>query len=227
MNFKKLSIYSKDIEAQARFYRDLLGLEIVDRSETRLEVQMGNTLLALIQDKGQYQPYHFAINIPGYQEQEALAWLKELGVEILPTDDGEIKDFSAWNARSIYFYDPDGNIVELIARRNLKYDKGAVFTSTSLKEVSEIGVGAKDLPQLCQWLEEEVGVGIFSGAPVKFCAMGGERALFICVDSQEKFWYPTQVPAGPASFSVEMLLQEKAYRLKYTEEGLYHVEEEI
>ena len=64
--------------------------------------------------------YHFALLVPGDRFDAALAWARER-VELLPDrETGEVVfDFTNWDARAVYFHDPAGNIVELIAHRGI------------------------------------------------------------------------------------------------------------
>ena len=56
--------------------------------------------------------YHYAINIPANKIEEAKDWLSNR-VRLLWMEDykDDIADFVNWHAKSIYFYDPAGNIV--------------------------------------------------------------------------------------------------------------------
>src|SRR4029077_18676802 len=74
-------------------------------SETRLRFE--------VEDGGAF--YHFALLVPGDRFDAALAWARDR-VEIL----GDVFEAEAWDARAVYFHDPAGNIVELIAHRELE-----------------------------------------------------------------------------------------------------------
>ena len=117
MQIKELKIYSSKIKDQAEFYSKVLGLNIISFSEENVSLELGKSILS-IEFKPETTPYHFAVNIPANKEVEALEWLKSR-VEILKDGVNEIQDFDFWNAKAIYFYDKDKNIVELISRKNL------------------------------------------------------------------------------------------------------------
>src|SRR5690242_17559175 len=59
--------------------------------------------------------YHFALLVPGDRFDAAHAWADER-FELV----GGVFDFDNWDARAVYFLDPAGNIVELIAHRGLE-----------------------------------------------------------------------------------------------------------
>lgn len=82
--------------------------------------------------------YHFAIDIPRNQLEKAAAWLSER-VDLLKFDGKTEVEHSNWNATSLYFHDPQGNIVEVIARHNLENDREGLFSPESFLRISEIG----------------------------------------------------------------------------------------
>ena len=82
-------------------------------------VRVGETALELREAAG--SPfYHVAFLVPGDRFDAALAWARE-HVELLPdTETGEpVFDFTNWDAKAVYFHDPAGSIVELIAHRGI------------------------------------------------------------------------------------------------------------
>jgi len=118
MKINELKIYSSRFDKQIAFYSGKIGLKLIEETEYEAIFQIGKSKL-IFKKSERFQPYHFAINIPANKENEALNWLKQR-VEILRDGNYEIQNFDSWNARAIYFYDEDKNIVEFIARKNLK-----------------------------------------------------------------------------------------------------------
>ncbi|MFT5250691.1 MAG: catechol-2,3-dioxygenase, partial [bacterium] len=138
MEIKELKIYSSKIKEQADFYSKVLGLTVIKLTEDNVFLEFGKSILN-IEFKAETTPYHFAINIPSNKEYEALEWLKSR-VGILKEEGNEIQDFDFWNAKAIYFYDKDKNIVELIARKNLNNLSNQKFDSNQFLQISEIGL---------------------------------------------------------------------------------------
>ena len=64
--------------------------------------------------------------------------------------------FEAWRARAAYYFDPVGNLVELIARERAPGDE-------LLLEVSEVGAPVADVGAAVDFLEAELGLPHFSG----------------------------------------------------------------
>ena len=125
---------------------------------------------------------HFAVNVPPQRFEEAVAWARER-VELV---DGDVP-FPAWRARSAYFFDPGGNIVELIARERAPGED--LFL-----EISEVGLPVTDVGAAVEWLEAELGLPHFSGNRRDFSAVGDDRGLFIVVPVGRP-WLFTEEPA--------------------------------
>ena len=155
-----------------------------------------------------------AINISCNQELEALNWLKQR-VEILTYNENEIQDFFNWNAKAIYFYDMDDNIIEFIARKNLENTSHCEFGSANLLEISEIGLPVQDIENTYTSLCDIVPLQIYDGGFGKFCAIGNEHGLFICIDKNQKDWFPTGDKAYSSEFEIEFMENEVKYNLAF------------
>ncbi|MEM6348202.1 MAG: VOC family protein [Bacteroidota bacterium] len=198
MHIKALTLYTSQIEKQCRFYGEVLGLQVRQVSDGSYRFRLGETFVRL-QAAPNAQPYHFAINIPHNQSKAALAWLKER-VEVLTFEGHEIQDFSNWQADAIYFYDEDQNIVELIARRTLANASEDTFGPHSMLEVSEIGMPTLNIEAKYHLILAQLGLPIYDGSFERFCAIGDEHGLFICIDKSKKKWFPTNDEAWSANF---------------------------
>ena len=143
MNIKELQLFTPNLKAQTKFFTEILELDIAESSDNSVSFQIGHSILKLV-DRKAFTPYHYAITIPANQEKEALQWLKKR-VDILKYEEEEIQYFDFWDAYAIYFYDADGNIGELIARKNLDNDSDRPFDKNALLEISEIGIPTVDI----------------------------------------------------------------------------------
>ncbi|MCK0146565.1 VOC family protein [Arenibacter sp. F26102] len=219
MKIKELKIYTSNIKAQADFYSQVLGLMIIDRSHKHISFQIGSSMLHF-EYKQTATPYHFAINIPANKEVEALKWLK-FKCPILKDGEDEIINFTAWNAKAIYFYDEDKNIVELIARKNLNNASEHNFGPEHFLEISEIGVPTTDIEREYNTLKHVMDIAIYDGGFGNFCAIGDENGLFICINRERKNWYPTQDKAYPSEFELKLSQNEKNYSLEFKNEKIH------
>lgn len=220
LKINHLYLRSKALKAQEDFYTKKLGFELLESSASHFTIQLEATYLTFEQSED-FQYYHFAFNIPSFQVKEAFAWLDSKATTFIKYKEAYIVDFQSWNAEAIYFYDMDGNIGELIARKNLAIVSDASFSVKSILNVSEIGLSVLDVGATFQQLTEAVHLPQYSGDQHYFCAMGDEEGLFIIVDQKTKLWMPTQLPAVAAPFKLNMTNAGNDYKIEYTGTSLF------
>ncbi len=221
MHIKELTIYSKELEKQVAFYTSTLQLNCIDQSETQASIQIGDSILTIVARENA-TPYHFAINIPSNKEQQALDWLKQR-VEILKDDDIEIHDFAFWNAKAMYFYDEDRNIVEFIARKNLNNTSDHPFDASQLLNISEIGLPTLNIEAKYQQLNALSSITRFSGDFDRFLAMGDDHGLFICVNKNIKDWFPTGDTAHSSDFELRFTNEQKDHHIRFEKDEIIHL----
>jgi catechol-2,3-dioxygenase len=147
--------------------------------------------LTFIYDKQSKENYyHFAFNIPENQINESIEWLKKK-INLIEYEGSPLINFKNWNAHSVYFYDAGGNIVEFIARHNLKNGAGEPFSPNSIINISEVGMPVESVKDFCSKLDEKPGLKLWWGNLETFAAIGDEEGLLIVVTSQRN-WFPTE-----------------------------------
>ncbi len=218
MKILALKIYTKHLSDQIDFYSNKIGLDIIEKSENQADLKIGNSILRIVQNDS-FQPYHFAINIPCNQETEALEWIKKR-VKILTDGQNEIHDFDFWNAKAIYFYDPDKNIAELIARKNLNNVSDKDFNVNSLLQISEIGMPVSDIKTTFNALNKISNVQKFDGGFERFLAIGDENGLFICINKNARDWYPKDDKAYSSAFEIKFEENGKQFELEFLNEEI-------
>jgi len=190
-----------------------LELRVTDDSHAHFTIHAGLSKLIFekTEDPLSYPNYHFAFNIPSNRIQEAHDWLKER-TELLWIEDYKsyIADFTNWNAQSVYFADPAGNITELIARADLNDIIDEPFSSKHIRNVSEIGLVFPEdgFQRSIERIMKEHRLEYFSKQPPleKFCAIGNDEGLFIIVP-ENRSWYPCKdKPAGIFPMKVSFLV---------------------
>lgn len=149
----------------------LTGFHADFTSATRLRFEPGPAVCS-----------HIALNVAPDRFEEAVAFARER-VELLKED----VPFPHWRARAAYFYDPAGNLIELIARERAPGEE--LFL-----EMSEVGLPVADVGAAVAFLESELGLAHFSGDRENFSAMGDDRGLFILVPVG-RHWLFTDRPA--------------------------------
>lgn len=202
MNIRQLTLSSSNIESIRDFYSQSLDFQELRYGSKEVIYQIGNSTLKFVQ-KDNSQPYHFAINISTDHVEDAHRWLSER-VSLIPDGVNEIIEFESWNARALYFYDVDGNIVELIARRNLNYRSDEEFTPAQFCEVSEIGIAIHPIQNIVNGIKSQLGLSPYKGESDRFTAIGTETGLFICIDPELKKWYPPMDEAIPSAFEASV-----------------------
>jgi len=219
MHIQELEIFTPNLDAQTQFYAQTLELDIIQKTSDSVSFQIGNSILKLTY-RTAFLPYHYAINIPANQEKEALEWLKKR-VKIIKDDQSEIQYFDFWNAHAIYFYDADGNIGELIARKTLDNASNLPFNKNSLLGISEIGIPTTDIARDYKILQDATGIPIYSGSLERFCAIGDANGLFIAINKNlKKEWFPTQDTPMSSDFRIKFIEQGKSYTFVYENEEL-------
>lgn len=209
MKIDFLKIYTPNLENQLHFYKEVMGLPVRNTGEDSFQVIMGYTVVEFQKDQ-KATPYHYAVHIPPKQEEKALAWLEQR-VEILMDGDDKILDFPNWKARSVYFYDADRNIVELISRTDLFPEGAENFSEENFLGVSEIGLATDNVEDKFQFLNSNFGLEKFTGDYERFCATGDDEGLFIIINKNIKDWIPTGDKAFASSFEIKFTIAQASF----------------
>lgn len=218
MKFRFLNVYTSRLKEQLQFYNEVLNLPVNKVSNSSFQIQIGYSLLEFSKSRST-KPYHVAFHIPARMEEQALEWLKKR-VSILRAGNEEIIDFPAWQARSIYFYDQDRNIIEFISRKKL-FEAGVnEFTAEQIIGISEIGLATENVGMNFKLLNDNYGLQKFTGDYERFCATGDDEGLFIIIDKHNKNWIPTGDTAYASPFEIEFSNEGAIYRTAYKNDRL-------
>jgi len=211
MQLLEISLLSDDIDATAKFYNGKLGLPIIRTSDETLVVQIGSTEVQFIQSIDLKPVYHLAFNIPWNQLEVALAWTKEK-IDVIPFEGNELVDFPNWDAKTFYFRDNNGNILEMIGRFGLPVESDEPFDEKSIINVSELAVVADQVTNFTEVLTTIYGLPVFGKQPIQptFSALGDETGLLI-ITATGRNWFPTETRADKFYARVKLFVhgQEK------------------
>lgn len=195
MKIKEIELYASELNKQKHFYSRVLGLNLASDKGSYFSVDIGASKLTFLESETAADPYyHFAINIPENKITEAIEWLSKK-TTLIEHEGNSLVNFPNWNAHSVYFYDPAGNIVELIARHNLSNRSDAGFDPGSFLSISEIGMPATSVNNLYSLVSSMMGERLWWGNLDKFAAAGDEEGLFIIVPTGRN-WFPTNKPCN-------------------------------
>ncbi len=192
VNILELEILTDDLNNTEEFYSSILGFHPVDKKRNLILYRVGHSTLTFRKSANINPVYHFAFNIPCNQLNDAIKWATPKVNFIKIQGDNFIADFKNWNARAVYFYDNNGNILEFIARFDLDNQSEIPFAGSSIQSVSEVGVVADNVAELTYQLIHDCNLSLFtkSLADENFAAVGDDNGLFIIVKSDRK-WFPT------------------------------------
>ena len=137
-------------------------------------------------EPGEASPQHLALHV-----DDLPAWRERLPVPLLRDEDGHDEfDFGNWDgARSIYFDDPEGNVIELVARPEPRPELS----------LAEVGLATTDVAAAV----DALGLPLYDGDRASFAAVGDADGLLILV-IVGRGWFPSRVPAGDAAVAVRI-----------------------
>lgn len=218
MKIKQLHIYTKNLQEQKRFYAEVLELPVRQIGTNMIKIRLGFSEI-FMEEKSTAKPYHIAFHIMPEKIEEARNWLTDK-VELLTFKGNPIIDFSAWNAKSLYFYDENKNIVELISRKDLFPKTEKPFDAEQILGVAEVGLVTNNVKEKFNFLQQEFGLEKYDGDLEKFCPVGDDLGLFITINHQEKDWFPANDQAYVTDFQVAIQYQEKDFAFCFKNDKL-------
>jgi catechol 2,3-dioxygenase-like lactoylglutathione lyase family enzyme len=214
----RLTLDCADLGAQEEFWAGTLGLEVA-RADA-LEVRLASSTIRFRRAApGSAPRHHFAINVPPGSIERAAAWVAERH-DLLAFHGDEDEEEGATivhadrGTPAVYFLDPAGNVVELIA--NVRLGGGAdgdpaVFGAADLLDLAEVGIAATDPAATCTavggFLGEDV---LWGGAPDWLLTAIGDARSVVIVAPLERGWIPVDLPARPAPAEIVVLADESA-----------------
>lgn len=195
------------------FYHGRLGLPVLEEQSDQITIGAGATPITFVNAGHAHgEPfYHFAFNIPENKLLLAREWQRERAPLILsppnrrdPRYPDDVRHFPNWNAHSVFFWDAANNIVEYIARHDLKNSDPGPFTSEDILYASEIGFVVDDVSATALKLKKDLALSPYPLGTDHLWAMGDEHSLLLVLkegllwgantDSPKKFdVFPTVV----------------------------------
>lgn len=211
MRIDHVTMYASNYEATKQFYEITLNFPLISEEHNRFTIKVGKSTVTFMKAPLEEKPfYHFAFDVPSNQFEEAKAWTK--GKVELSQEQGEDEVYFAFSdAKSIYFEDPAGNIVELICRFSDAKQSDEPFTAASLQKVSEMSIVVTDKLHAVSSLHE---VSIFERDREEISADGlsfmGERedATYLLFVNEGRTWFFSNKKS--TAFPVEITLDHGA-----------------
>ncbi|MDN4523842.1 VOC family protein [Fictibacillus fluitans] len=186
MNIKEVILRTDRLKDQKYFYHEVLGLPLLKSSlPGSLSFGAGDSVLTFLEG-AEESYYHFAFTVPDNRFSQAKEWASSL-VPLNPVEDKDEIYFANWDAHACYFYDPAGNIVELIARHSLNNGTQHPFTSRDILNISEIGMPVNDVKAAAEYLQKELNLDIYHNDSATFAPLGDADGLLILSDKKRNW----------------------------------------
>lgn len=177
---------SASVDDMEAFYARTLGLRVSTRRGRQISFAAGLSTLTFACGEDGEPFYHFAFNIPENKITAARVWQLERSPLLpIPADlrdpayPIDVVDYRHWNAHSIFFFDPARNVVEYIARHDLKNAAPGPFGPADILYASEIGLIVDDVAAASSVVREGAGVAQYRAGSDQFMALGDEQGLLL------------------------------------------------
>ena len=179
-----------------KFYWETIGFAIVHETLLELTIQAGTTLITFeyIKLDGDRPFYHFAFNIPENKIQKAFEWQRKKTAIIHPNPKGptdKITHFAHWDAHSIFFLDPAGNLLEYIARHTLNNAAQGDFSVNDILYASEIGFIVDNVSASGTELMQGLNISEYKPLSDEFWPVGDENGLLLLI-KKGKEWHANE-----------------------------------
>lgn len=216
--FKKVILYTNQLEDMKGFYEYQLGFRIVEEDEASFTLSIGESQL-VFQESERAAVYHYALNIPGNQFTLAKWWASERVT--LNRQEGMDEVFYAnFDADAFYFQDPAGNVVEFIARRSV--DRMGNFTVDSLLDISEVSITTPYVEEVGERIEEmDIPVRGNKGIDAKSLNFLGSGHAYIILVAPKRTWYFSKQKSETHPLAIELT---DGRQITITEEGRFQQE---
>ena len=166
VKIEQIELYISNYEETVSFYKNILEFRCISENNIVANFQTGSSILTLHKDENNSYYYHFAFNIPPNLFNEAKKWIQQR--ISLATEDGEDEvHFVESKAKSFYFEDPAGNIVEYIARETTAPATEETFTPMHVVNISEIGLTSQDIKKNIEKIQK-LGISSKNNEPISY-----------------------------------------------------------
>lgn len=213
MKIEAIELLSNNIIETEQFYNNILDIKTNSKNENKVSFLIGTTKVSFQTSTVEYPNYHLAFDIPNNKLEEAFKWLEQRTTVLPVTDNSQFSSFEAWNAKSFYFYDNNGNLLELICRFDSDNQSDTTFDSNSILFVSEIGIVTSDVLSTAEELISQYGLEYYPKQPKtkNFAVIGDENGLLILV-TQDRNWFPTTKKAQAFEAKVQLSTPDRAHQ---------------
>ena len=189
-----------NVEETASFYKSM-GFSVTQQAASATVI-VGTSKLTFIKGADSYT-YHVAFNIPRNAFYDAKKWLEQ-HTELVVENGQDAIHFEAMDAHSVYFYDPAGNSMELIARRNEVSDASyEVFSAQTILNIGEIGFVMPHIEQALAVMNTyKIPTHLGSVPSTTSITFFGDEACYIITSPAGRKWIFSSLVATPAPITI-------------------------
>ncbi|MFJ7665932.1 VOC family protein [Lysinibacillus sp. NPDC097195] len=193
MQISKVKLYAHDIHKMKEFYCGTLGFTLLAEAEHFFEMAAGESVIRFeCIDSSVEKQYHFAFNIPSNLFQQAKNWVQKR-VEILSLEERDEIYFKTLDAYSCYFYDPEDNVVEFIARQRINPKVNTdIFSIDHILNIGEMNLTTHAILSVADCLKD-YNITPLKDEEIRIDAltfMGNEEdGVHILIGPSERIWY--------------------------------------
>jgi catechol 2,3-dioxygenase-like lactoylglutathione lyase family enzyme len=215
MQITQIQLSTNNINETKKFYSELLGFEILSGSDSEISFNVGTSILTFSCSNGQKCVYHFAFDIPHNKLEEAMHWIS-LRVQLIEFQGAAVIDFPNWSAKSLYFYDNNGNVLEFIARFENDNANHHTFDSSSIVSISEIAFVTENVEQTAKDLIDNFDLRYYFRQIQRedFSVIGDDDGLIIIV-KHTRNWFPTPIKVEKFSIKVTIKRNDNLIAIDY------------
>jgi hypothetical protein len=192
-----------------------MGFEIIASNNSRITFKTGSSKLTFLRTNHQNCVYHFAFDIPHNKLSEAVQWLS-IRTSLIKLHGENVIDFPNWNAKSVYFYDNNGNVLEFIARFENQNQSDDIFECSSIVSISEIAFVTDQVEMVADDFIKTYNLPYYERQLQRkdFSVVGDDNGLLIIVSSTRK-WFPTDIRVAKFPTKVTIENADKSFEIIY------------
>lgn len=137
-------LYTSEYKKTLAFYQSLFRNQVKEVSSEQFSLEFLLNTLTFSEEKNDEQPfYHFAFLIPYSHFDQAKNYFSDH--VSLTVQDGKDEISFKKGIRSFYFYDPSGNVVEVIAKDSVEIPRNTDFSVESILGLAEMSLVTESL----------------------------------------------------------------------------------
>ena len=197
-----------------KFYITTIGLSLIDEHTDNFTFKAGGTFIRFTKTNDATPFYHFAFNIPENKILKAREWqLKRTALSATPSQlidekyPKDVRHFQHWNAHSVFFWDPSGNLVEYIARHELRNSAEGEFTSKDILCASEIAFIVNDADNIADEIKSSFNLNQYKGGDANFRAIGDENGLLLIIKKGRVWESHTDISKTPDTIKTSVTIK--------------------